>query len=90
MTKKQTKQSAETPVAQMAHLMGEMTEAALAGQAVGLKLLAAEMQVLSHLIPSGPATGETADASATEVQTPEKPDSKTDAEIEAGFDNMPI
>lgn len=90
MTKKQTKHSAETPVSQMAHLMGEMTEAALAGQAVGLKLLAAEMQVLSHLIPSGPATGETADASAAEVQTPEKPDSKTDAEIEAGFDNMPI
>ena len=90
MTKKQTKHSAETPVAQMAHLMGEMTEAALAGQAVGLKLLVAEMQVLSHLIPSGPATGETADASAAEAQTPKKPDSKTDAEIEAGFDNMPI
>lgn len=77
----------ESPAAQMAHLMGEMTEAALAGQAAGLKLLAAEMQALSHMLPTM-AGGTEAAAPAGEAAT--KPEGPTDAEIEAGFDNMPI
>jgi hypothetical protein len=44
MTRKPSKQSDATPAAQVAHLMGEMTEVALAGQVVGLKILAAKME----------------------------------------------
>lgn len=90
MSKKPTKQGAETPVAQMAHLMGEMTEVALAGQAVGLKILAAEMQVLSHLMPQAVPAPDPQDKSKTEDQGAGGAEGKTDAEIEAGFDNMPI
>jgi hypothetical protein len=52
---------------------------ALAGQVVGLKLLAAEMEALSHLMPGVPG-----------VEPQVAPESRTDAEIEAGFDNMPV
>ena len=60
----------------MAHLVGEMTEAAYAGQAVGLQLLAAEMQALSQLMPgmAGLAPGHL----------------QSEAEVEADFDNMPV
>lgn len=58
----------------MAHLAGEMTEVAVAGQAAGLRLLAAEMQALAHLMPGL--------AGAQHVAS--------DAEIEADFDNMPV
>lgn len=66
----------ETTLDHMAHLAGEMTEVALAGQAVGLRLLAAEMEALVHLMPGA------SDASLLP--------SATDAEIEADFDNMPV
>ncbi|TXI04518.1 MAG: hypothetical protein E6Q73_03045 [Pseudorhodobacter sp.] len=65
----------ESPIEQMAHLMGEVTEVAVAGQAAGLRLLAAEMQALSQMMPG---LGGTAGQDAT------------DAEIEADFDNMPV
>lgn len=65
----------ETSLEQMAHLAGEMTEAALAGQAAGLRLLQAEMQALAQMMPGGAA-----------VQHVAKPDT----EIEADFDNMPV
>lgn len=61
---------------QMAHLAGEMTEVAVASQAVALRLLATEMEALAHLMP-----GVTGLATAP---------SHTDAEIEASFDNMPV
>jgi len=79
MTRKPTKSSAATPAEQVAHLMGEMTEVALAGQVVGLKLLAAEMEALSHLMPGVPG-----------ADPQPNPESRTDAEIEADFDNMPV
>ena len=63
---------------EMAHLAGEVTEVAVAaqaaGQAAGLRLLAAEMQALAHLMPG----------MAGVAHAP------TDAEIEAYFDNMPV
>lgn len=90
MTKKPTKQGAETPVGQMAHLMGEMTEVALAGQAVGLKIIAAEMQVLSHLMPQATPASDPQDKAEPQDHGAAGPAGKTDAEIEAGFDNMPI
>ena len=65
----------ESPIEQMAHLMGEVTEVSIAGQAAGLRLLAAEMQALSQMMP-GLGTGTAHPA--------------TDAEIEADFDNMPV
>ena len=65
----------ETPLEQMAHLATEMTEAALAGQAAGLKLLQAEMEALAQLLPGG-------------SPVPHQP--KPDTETEADFDNMPV
>ena len=79
MTRKPSKQTDATPTAQVAQLMGEMTEVALAGQAVGLKILAAEMEALSHVIPG---------LVGAEPQAGAK--GRTDAEIEADFDNMPV
>lgn len=64
----------ETAVGQMAHLAGEMTEVAVAGQAAGLRLLAAELQALAHLMPG--------------LATPSRMPSEQ--EIEADFDNMPV
>jgi hypothetical protein len=65
----------ETPAEQMAELAAEMTEVMVAGQTAGLRILAAEMQALTQLMPglAHPA-GE----------------GPTDAEIEAEFDNMPV
>lgn len=60
----------------MAHLAGEMTEAALMGQAGGLRLLLAEMQALTQVMPGGAPT-ETMRAA-------------TDDDTEADFDNMPV
>jgi hypothetical protein len=59
---------------EMAHLAVEVTEVAVAGQAAGLRLLAAEMQALAHLMPGMAGV----------------PHAMTDAEIEADFDNMPV
>jgi hypothetical protein len=59
--------------------MGEMTEVALAGQAVGLKILAAEMEALSHAIPG-----------LVGAEPQAVVEGRTDAEIEADFDNMPV
>lgn len=64
----------DTPIEQMAQFAGEMTEAAVAGQAAGLRMLAAEMQALAQMMPG--ASGPSHDM--------------TDAEIEADFDNMPV
>jgi hypothetical protein len=64
----------ETMLEGMTHLAGEMTEVAVAGQAAGLRLLAAEMQALAHLMPGMAGV----------------PHAMTDAEIEADFDNMPV
>lgn len=64
----------DTALDQMAHLAGEMTDAAVAGQAAGLRLLAAEMQALATMLPG--------------MATP--PPAQTEAEIEADFDNMPV
>jgi hypothetical protein len=62
---------------QMAYFAGEVTEVALATQAAGLRLLAAEMQALAQMMPGLNAGIETAEPA-------------TDAEIEADFDNMPV
>lgn len=67
---------AETVIEKMTNLAGEMAEVAAAGQAVGLQILAAEMEALSQVIPG--LAGAQPDHAAT------------DAEIEANFDNMPV
>jgi len=64
---------------QMAHLAGEMTEVAVAGQAAGLRLLAAEMQALARMMP-----GLTAPSVLPSSALP------SDPEVEAEFDNMPV
>lgn len=66
----------ETPLDKMAHLAEEMTEAAVAGQAAGLRLLAAEMEALASLMPGR--------GGAAHHHAPDQ------AEIEADFDNMPV
>lgn len=65
---------AKTPIEQMAALAGEMTEAAIAGQAVGLQILMAEMQALAQVMPGADLHHHT----------------PTQAEVEADFDNMPV
>ena len=64
----------ETAVGQMANLAGEMTEVAVAGQAAGLRLLAAEMQALARMMPGLAAPSAL----------------PSDPEVEAEFDNMPV
>lgn len=59
---------------EMAKVAGEVTAAAIAGQAAGLGLLFAEMQALAQMMPGNSA------------QMPER----DQAEVEADFDNMPI
>lgn len=58
----------------MAKVAGEVTAAAIAGQAAGLGLLLAEMQALAQMLPGGTAP------------LPER----DQAEVEADFDNMPV
>ena len=60
----------------MAHLASEMTEAVMAGQATGLRLLFAEMEALTQVLPGHPLTE--AERAAAEAET------------EAEFDNMPV
>ncbi len=58
--------------------LSSFTGAALAGQAVALQLLQAEMAGLAQLIPgSGPVA-------------PAVDEVAHDAEVEEGFDNMPV
>lgn len=67
----------------IARVAGEMTAAAMAGQAAGLNLLFSEMQALMGLMPGA----------ATEAPPPAADEAArraADAEVEAGFDNMPV
>jgi hypothetical protein len=68
---------------EIARVAGEMTAAAVAGQAAGLNLLFSEMQALMGLMPGA----------ATEVPPPAADEAArraAEAEVEAGFDNMPV
>lgn len=65
----------ETPIEQMAELAAEVTGVMVAGQSAGLKILAAEMQALTRLMPGIAHPAEAG---------------PSDAEIEADFDNMPV
>lgn len=66
------------PLVAAAELMGEWTEAAVAAEAAGLAALKAEMEGLAVLFggTAAPLTPEEALA--------------REAEVEAGFDNMPL
>jgi hypothetical protein len=66
----------------MAALMGEAVEAMAAGQAMGLALLKAEMAALAQVMPG--AVGDATDAEIEARHAAEE------AEVEAGFDNMPV
>lgn len=66
----------------MAGLMGEAAEALAAQQALGLAVLKAELDALAHLLPG-------AVAAETEAEAEARRATET-AEIEAGFDNMPV
>ena len=79
MTRKPSKHSDATPAAQVAHLIGRDDRGGLGGQVVGLKILAAEMEALSHVMPV--LVGAEPQAGV---------EGRTDAEIEADFDNMPV
>lgn len=70
-----TKRDQENPVM---HLVEEMVEVAAANQAAGLKVLQAEIEALSHLMPG---TGH----KKTEAER-----NAEDLKIEADFDNMPV
>lgn len=57
-------------------LVAEVVEAAVTAPTIGLKVLLAEMQALSHVIPCG-------------QETPEQR-AEHEAAVEADFDNMPV
>lgn len=57
-------------------LVTEVVEAAVTAPTIGLKVLLAEMQALSHVIPGG-------------QETPEQR-AEHEAAVEADFDNMPV
>lgn len=57
-------------------LVAEVVEAAVTAPTIGLKVLLAEMQALSHVIPGG-------------QETPEQR-AEHEAAVEADFDNMPV
>lgn len=72
--------SNKTEIDKLAEMTGAMTELAFAEQVIGLKLLLAEMQALTTLLPG-----------ATVAGSGETPDSaRDDEQIESNFDNMPI
>lgn len=66
------------PLVAVAGLMGEWTEAAVAAEAAGLAALKAEMEGLAVLFGGTSAALTQEEALARE------------AEVEAGFDNMPL
>lgn len=72
----------KTDLTDMAALMGGAVEAMVAGQAMGLALLKAEMEALAQVLP----TAEN-DATAAEDEARAR---EEDAAREAGFDNMPV
>lgn len=62
----------------VAHLVEEIAELAAASQDAALKLLQAEMEALSAVLPGAPHK-------LTEVER-----ARGESETEAGFDNMPV
>lgn len=77
-----TMTKSKTDLTDMAALMGGAVEAMVAGQAMGLALLKAEMEALAQVLP----TAEN-DATAAEDEARAR---EEDAAREAGFDNMPV
>lgn len=67
----------------IARVAGEMTAAAMAGQVAGLNLLFTEMQALMQMMPGAPAQ-------MTPPAGDEAGRRTAEAEVEAGFDNMPV
>jgi hypothetical protein len=65
-----------TDKSNMNQLVTEVVEAAVTAPTIGLKVLLAEMQALSHVIPGG-------------QETPEQR-AEHEAAVEADFDNMPV
>lgn len=72
--------SKKTETNPLAELTGGMAQLALAEQAMGLKLLLAEMQALTSLIPGAIFAGQQG--------SPES--ARDDEQIESDFDNMPV
>jgi hypothetical protein len=70
-----TKRSEENP---LSHLVEEMVEVAAAGQAAGLRMLQAEMEALTHVLPGVGHVMTDAERAAEDLK------------IEAEFDNMPV
>lgn len=72
--------SNKTEIDKLVELTGEMTGLALAEQAMGLKLLLAEMQALTTLMPGAAAASPDGTLEAA----------RNEEQIESDFDNMPI
>ena len=69
----------------IAGLMGEAVEAAVAGQALTLALLKAELEAITQMLPGlAPAVATETEAEAEARQRAEE------ARIETDFDNMPV
>jgi hypothetical protein len=70
-----TRRADENP---MIHMVEEMVEAVAASQTVGLRILQAEMEALTHVMPGVGHPVTDAERAAA------------DQKIEADFDNMPV
>lgn len=75
----------KTAIEAMARMAGEVTAAAMAGQAAGLHVLLAEMQALAGVMPGMMGLPEPAPGAQDEAEL-----RRQQAETEANFDNMPV
>lgn len=71
--------SSKNGVEAMAQLAGEVAELAIAGQAIGVQLLLAEMHALQQVMPGTLATASAPDSAQEPVE-----------ESDDAFDNMPV
>lgn len=72
----------------MAHLANEAADMALTGQRMALSVLLAEMRALSAMMPGqAPAAQATGPDAAARTEARHRAE---EAEVEAGFDNMPV
>lgn len=79
-------ETSEKPLPRLVALDG--ADLLAAGQAMALVALQAEMQALARLMPGGPAVADAGDVAGDVAG--EARHRAAEAEIEAGFDNMPV
>lgn len=78
--------SKESDLQKISSLANQMAQAAALGSTAGLNLLLAEMNALSAMMP-GMSAAKTSGCTCEEQEARAR---AVEAEVEAGFDNMPV